>query len=111
MSMNQLSISPEINMGDVLHAMVEEFGTEELIDFVDELVEQIADGDFTNELYELMRAKHEDWLEEMGLEESDYRTDYADPTIYSDVEMDDEDDDDEEWSTDPDDDFFTTDDK
>lgn len=127
MSANQWGVNIEINGGDIIAAMIEDLGIDELVEFVEELVDTVADGDLTNELYELMRNKHEDWLEAMGVDECEYQSDYAGPGIYDGIEasiaeddLDDEDDeDDEHWTTDDDDvfreenpmDVFTTEDK
>ena len=96
MSMKQYKVSVDIDMDSVIEAIMNDLTQGEMIDFVDELIETVSDGDFTNELYELLRRKHEEWLDVAGVDESQYREEFADPTLYPEVEDDDFDDDEED---------------
>lgn len=123
MSMAQLSITPEINMGDILTAMIDELDNDDMVEFVEELMDIVSDDDFNHELYELMRRKHEEFLELSGITEDEYQSDYS-PADYdiddedAEIDLSDDDEKEEAWITDSDGDFgeedpmdiFTTDD-
>lgn len=105
MAMILEKINIEIDTGDVIQGLIEDFGIEDIIDFVDELIERVGDDDFTHGLYEMARLKHEDWLANNDISEEQYRKDYADSMLYEDEEevLDTNEMCDEQWITDTDD--------
>ena len=98
MSVKQLSVNIEMNLDDILKAMTEDLVVDDIVVFVDELIERFDDdnSDLTHELYELMKIKHDVFLEKAGITEDEYQEHHANPIYYTSTE--------EPWTTDEGDD-------
>lgn len=94
----RINIEVEFSITKVVESLVNELSHNELLDFVEELNEQVCDEDFTNNLYDLFKRKYEEWIDEMGMGEEGQEQDDSEiyPTSTSTHEAEEEDD---NWTT------------
>jgi len=96
--MSNLVVNYELSTDDITEALMNDLTVEELQDFILDILDKTGDNDLNNALYEELKIKHGEYLEFMGIDETKYREEFADPTFYPDVDEDNEDD--EHWTTD-----------
>lgn len=91
----------DIELGKVIDAILIDLSIDEITDLFEEIVDKMEDQDLLNNVYELFKRKHEEWLDNTNLSEEEYQYHYADPTIYPDAKnpTDEEEDDNEDGNT------------
>lgn len=104
MSMKTYSLEVEIDADKIISALLTEFGIEEIAEFIEELVDQAGDQDLLNNVYEIFKRKHAEWLDDVNLDESEYQEHYRDPVhaLNDDFDEVEEDPEEENWSTEDD---------
>jgi hypothetical protein len=97
--MSNLVVNYELCTDDITEALMNDLTVDELQDFILDLLDKTSDNDLNNTLYEELKIKHSEYLEFMGIDETKYREEFADPTYYEDEDDDEVDDDeDEHWT-------------
>jgi hypothetical protein len=96
--MSYLDINIELDTDIIIESLITNSSVDELVDFVDELVDRTSDNNLINELYNVLKLKHNDWLEENGISKSNYEENIEDDEHWTsndelekDVEIDDDD--------------------
>jgi hypothetical protein len=94
--MSNLSVNYELCTDDIIEALMNDLTVDEIKDLILDILDKTGDNDLNNALYEELKIKHGEYLEFMGIDETKYREEFADPTYYeNEVE-------DEHWTTDDD---------
>jgi hypothetical protein len=95
-NMSNLSVNYELCTDDIIEALMNDLTVDEIKDLILDILDKTGDNDLNNALYEELKIKHGEYLEFMGIDETKYREEFADPTYYeNEVE-------DEHWTTDDD---------
>ena len=90
-----VGLDVETNLEAMFRGILEGCSENDLKNLIDRIDLEVADWEFTNQIYELFREKHADFLIDQNIDEKKYREEFChDPSIYDDEE------DNESWSTD-----------